>query len=71
MDSAPILVFLDWNKEFHVHVDASSIVLGMVLAQLGEGYLDHPIAFASRKLSSAEKKYTTIEREGLEMVYVV
>jgi hypothetical protein len=21
----PILVFLDWKKEFHVHVDASSI----------------------------------------------
>eukprot|EP00253_Pinus_taeda_P019482 PITA_19482 len=27
----PILVFLDWKKEFHVHVDASCIVLGTVL----------------------------------------
>ena len=31
MASAPILVFLDWNKEFHVHVDASSTVLGVIL----------------------------------------
>ena len=31
MASAPILVFPDWNKEFHVHVDASSIVLWVVL----------------------------------------
>ena len=31
MASAPILVFPDWNKEFHVHVDASSIALGVVL----------------------------------------
>ena len=54
MDSAPILVFPYWNKEFHVHVDASSIVLGVVLAQTGEGDIDHPIAFANRKLSSAE-----------------
>ena len=32
MASTPILVFPDWNKEFHVHVDASSTTLGVVLA---------------------------------------
>ena len=26
---APILVFPDWNKEFHVHMDASSVALGV------------------------------------------
>ena len=31
MVTTPILVFLDWKKEFHVHVDASCIVLGAVL----------------------------------------
>ena len=31
MESAPILVYLDWNKEFHVHVYASSVALGVVL----------------------------------------
>jgi hypothetical protein len=55
------LIFPDWNKEFHVHVDASSIVLGAVLSQPGEGDIDHPIYFASRKLSIAEKNYTTTE----------
>ena len=35
MASAPILVFPDWNKEFHVHVDASSVALGVVLEQPG------------------------------------
>eukprot|EP00253_Pinus_taeda_P003680 PITA_03680 len=29
--TAPILVCLDWKKEFHVHVDASCIALGVVL----------------------------------------
>jgi hypothetical protein len=36
-----ILVFPYWRKEFHVHVDASFIDLGAVLAQLGEGEIDH------------------------------
>ena len=71
MASAPILVFPDWNKEFHVHVDASSIALGVVLAQPGEGDLDHPIAYASRKLSFVERNYTTTEREELVMVYAL
>jgi hypothetical protein len=33
--------------------------------------LDHPIAFASKKLSSTENNYTTTEREGLAMVYAL
>ena len=71
MDTTPILVFLDWTKEFHVQVDVSSTALGVVLAQLGEGDIDHTIYFASLELSSTEKNYTTIEREGLEMVYAL
>jgi hypothetical protein len=63
--------FLDWSKEFHVHVDASSIALGVVLAQPREGDVDHLLSFSSRKLSTAEINYTTIEREGLAMVYVL
>lgn len=71
MVTAPILIFLDWNKEFHVHVDASCIALGVVLAQPGVGEIDHPIAFASRKLSKVEKNYTTTKIEGLDMVYAL
>jgi hypothetical protein len=33
--------------------------------------LDHPIAFASRKLSKSEQNYNTTEREGLAMVYTL
>jgi hypothetical protein len=68
---APILVFPDWSKEFHVHVDAYSIALEILLAQTGEGDIDHPLDFSSRKLSTTEVNYTTTEREGLDMVYVL
>jgi hypothetical protein len=33
--------------------------------------LDHPIAFASIKLSESEQNYNTTEREGLAMVYAL
>jgi hypothetical protein len=71
MVTAPILVFPDWTKEFHVHVDASSIALGAVLAQPGTREIYHPLSFSNRNLSTTEINYTTIEREGLAMVYAL
>jgi hypothetical protein len=49
-----ILVFPYWDKEFHVHLDASEIALGAVLTHQGEGDIDHPISFASRKFPDSE-----------------
>jgi len=69
--SAPILVFPKWNLEFHVHVDASRIALGVVLTQEGGEGLDHPIMFSSHRLSKVEKNYSTTERKGLPMMYAL
>jgi len=33
MVTAPILVFPNWEKTFHVHVDVSTIALGAILAR--------------------------------------
>jgi hypothetical protein len=40
-------------------------------SQPGGGDIDHTLAFASRKLSNPEINYTTIEQEGLAMVYAL
>ena len=69
MVTSPILVFADWQKKFHVHVNAYSIDLGVVLAQSSKGSIYHPITFSSRKMSTSERNYTTNEREGLAIVY--
>jgi len=71
MVTVPILVFSDWQKEFHVHVDASCIALGEILTQEGEGETDHTIDFARRNLSKAKKNSSTIECEGLVIIYVL
>lgn len=67
--SAPILVYPYWNKTFHVHIDASGITLGAVLAQPSEINMDHLVYYANRKLSTAERNYMTTERDAMEMVY--
>ena len=71
MVTTPILVFPYWNKPFHVHVDAFGIALGIVLTHPGEGGINHPITYSSRKWSTTEKNYTTTKREGLAMVYAL
>ena len=61
--SAPILKSPDWNKVFHVHIDASAYAIGCALAQPHEHNMDFPILYARRQLNSAlEKNYTTKER---------
>jgi hypothetical protein len=71
MVTIPILVFADWEKTFHVHIDASAITLGAIMVQPGARVLDHPIDFASRKLSEYEHNYKTTEKEGITMVYAL
>ena len=55
----PILRKPDWNKPFHVHIDASKFAVACVLAQPREHNMDFPVSYASRQLNSGEKNYST------------
>jgi transposase InsO family protein len=67
--TAPILQPPDWEKPFHVYIDASAFCIGATLSQLDENKKDHPIYFASRQMNPAEKNYTVTEREALAVVF--
>ena len=61
----PVLQAPDFNRRFVLQTDASKMGLGAVLSQRGPDGREHPVAYASRKLSSAECNYSTIEQECL------
>uniref|UniRef100_A0A1S4A158 Uncharacterized mitochondrial protein AtMg00860-like n=1 Tax=Nicotiana tabacum TaxID=4097 RepID=A0A1S4A158_TOBAC len=65
MSSSPVLALPNLDKPFEVQTDASNYALGGVLLQ--EGY---PVAYESRKLKDAERRYTAHEKELLaEEIY--
>lgn len=65
---APVLTCPDFQKPFVLQTDASDNGLGAALIQhLHDG--DHVIAYASRSLTSSEKKYTVTEKECLAIVW--
>jgi hypothetical protein len=65
------LINPNWELEFHVHTNASQLVIGAILAQNLTSKFDKPIMYASRLLNLIKKNYTTIEREALVMVYAL
>ena len=63
MSRETLLAYPDFSKDFHVYTDSSDYQLGAVIMQN-----DRPLAFYSRKLNSAQKRYTTGEQELLSIV---
>jgi len=65
--SAPCLAIPDPQREFIVHTDASGYATGAVLMQqFSEGL--RPIAFLSKKMSTAERNYPVHEQELLAIL---
>uniref|UniRef100_A0A8C5MRX3 Gypsy retrotransposon integrase-like protein 1 n=1 Tax=Leptobrachium leishanense TaxID=445787 RepID=A0A8C5MRX3_9ANUR len=59
----PILKYFDVNCDTTLQVDASQFGLGAVLIQQG-----HPVAYASRALTTTQANYAQIEKEMLAIV---
>ena len=66
--NTPVLTAPDFNRQFKLAVDASDAAVSAVLLQESSDGIDHPICYFSRKLSKAQKNYSTIEKELLGLI---
>ena len=57
-----MLFHSDWNARFELHVDASKLGCGAMLAQVRDDIL-RPVRFASRAFTPAESRWTTMHQE--------
>ena len=72
LTSSPVLLLPDMNKPFHIETDASDFAVGAVLLQQDDkssAWL--PIAYESKKLSSAEQKFPAQERELIAIIHAL
>ncbi|KAK7114491.1 hypothetical protein V1264_000546 [Littorina saxatilis] len=68
MSRDPVLRLPDTAKEFILRTDASDEGIGAMLMQ-EHGGKPFPVSYASKKLSGAEKNYSTMEKECLAIVW--
>uniref|UniRef100_L7LYF1 RNA-directed DNA polymerase n=1 Tax=Rhipicephalus pulchellus TaxID=72859 RepID=L7LYF1_RHIPC len=58
------------GKEFYLATDASERAVGACLSQEADGE-ERPVAFLSKKLTPAQQKWSTIEREAFAIVWAL
>lgn len=68
--SAPVLISPDFEKPFTIQTDASDVGIGAVLTQ-GDGVEERVVAYMSSKLTAAQRKYSTTERECLAVLEAI
>ena len=66
--AAPQLAHPDLERPFTLYTDASNIAVGAILLQRDSNGVERPVSFFSKKLSSAQRNYSTFERECLAVI---
>jgi hypothetical protein len=68
ISEAPVLISLNYSKEFKIFSFASKDTIAGVLLQKNDQGHDQPIAYMSRALQNAELKYPMVEKQAYALV---
>uniref|UniRef100_A0A669CU45 Gypsy retrotransposon integrase-like protein 1 n=1 Tax=Oreochromis niloticus TaxID=8128 RepID=A0A669CU45_ORENI len=69
--SAPVLAAPDFARPFKLEVDASANGAGAVLLQEDQYGVAHPIGYFSKKFNVHQRRYGTIEKEALSLLFAL
>lgn len=70
LTAAPTLLLPDFEKPFYVVCDASDFAVGATLLQ-DQGHGLQPVAYEGRKMTAAEARYITTDKENLALVHAL
>jgi len=68
---APVLAVPVPGKSFHLYTDASAVAVCCQLTQFDDNGVEHPVAYASMKLSTTQSAWSVIEREAFAIVWAL
>ncbi len=71
LQSSQVMIHFDPRKKVISACDASQDGVGDVLSHMLNNGTERPIAFASRSLAEAERRYEHIDREALALLFGV
>ena len=71
MTTTPVLCYPSFDTPFVLETDASIRGIGAILSQVQSDGQYHPVAFASRSLTAAERNYGITELETLAVVWSI
>ena len=66
--AAPRLAHPDLEQPFVLYTDASKITVGAALLQRDSNGVEDAVSFYSKKLSSAQRNYSTFKREYIAVM---
>jgi len=69
--SPPVLVLPYVGKPFELHTDASGGAVAATLGQRNDQQQEHPVAFASQKLSGSKLNWAIIEKEAYAIIWAL
>ena len=64
-----LLANINYNEPIYIRCDSSQFGAGAVLFQIGADGHEHPISYASRKYTMAERNYCTFQQEAAAVVW--
>ena len=64
-----LLANVNYNEPIYIRCDSSQFGAGAVLFQIGADGHEHPISYASRKYTMAERNYCTFQQEAAAVVW--